>query len=74
MSDLKQVQKYIKLKNIVDDLCPDLPYNGGVASHINGKSTKGGEPHPGLTEKEKASLKPAFNQVADMLKSEADKM
>jgi hypothetical protein len=74
MSKLKETLKYVKLKPIVEDLCPDLDYKtGGIQQHVNGKNTRG-NPSEGLTEKEKASLKPAFKKVADMLNSEADKM
>lgn len=73
MSDLKKTLKYVKLKPIVEDLCPNLEHSTALHQHVNGKNTRG-NPGEGLTDEEKASLKPAFKKVADMLNSEADKM
>lgn len=73
MSELKDTLKYVKLKPIVEDLCLELEYSTALHQHVNGKNTRG-NPSEGLTKKEKASLKPAFKKVADMLNSEADKM
>lgn len=73
MSDLKKTLKYVKLKPIVEDLCPNMEYNTALMQHTNGLNTRG-NPGSGLTESEKAALKPAFKEVAQMLNDEADKM
>jgi hypothetical protein len=73
MSDLKKTLKYVKLKPIVEDLCPTLDYSNALTQHVNGKNTRGNASE-GLTDAEKASLKPAFKEVAQMLNDEADKM